>query len=73
MAFFFPEAHREIDWTAPYEMLEKELQKITPESEHGRRMADKLVKVRRTNRRVEWVLVHIEFQGQPEGEFAKRM
>lgn len=42
MAFFFPAAHREIDETRPSEMLEKELQKITPESEHGRRVADKL-------------------------------
>ena len=73
MAFFFPDAHREIDWTQPYDMLEQELQKIRPESEQGRRVADKLVKVRRNNGQVEWVLVHIEFQSQPEVDFAKRM
>lgn len=44
MAFFFPEAHRDIDWTRPFEMLDKELQQITPESEQGSRVVDKLVK-----------------------------
>ena len=73
MAFFFPDAHREIDWTQPHEMLEQELQEITPKSDQGRRVADKLVKVRRINGQVEWVLVHIEFQSQPETDFAKRM
>ncbi len=73
MAFFFPDAYREIDWTQPHDPLEQELREITPASEQGRRVADKLVKVRRTNGRVEWVLVHIEFQSQPETAFAKRM
>ncbi|HQU46454.1 MAG TPA: hypothetical protein PK867_26845, partial [Pirellulales bacterium] len=73
MAFFFPKAHREIDWTQPHDPLEQELQEITPASEQGRRVADKLFKVLRTNGQVEWVLVHIEFQSQPEADFAKRM
>jgi hypothetical protein len=73
MAFFFREAHREIDWARGVEMLDKELQQITPESEQGRRVVDKLVKVWRTNGDEEWVLVHVEFQGQQEKEFAKRM
>jgi hypothetical protein len=29
MAFFFPKAHAQIDWSAGYEFLDKELQKIT--------------------------------------------
>lgn len=73
MAFFFAEAHHEIDWPRGFEMLDKELQQITPESEQGRRIADKLVKVWRNNGRDEWVLVHVEFQSQPESEFAERM
>jgi hypothetical protein len=73
MDFFFPDAYREIDWTQPYDPLEQELQEITPASEQGRRVADKLVKVRRINGGLEWVLVHIEFQSQPVPEFAKRM
>lgn len=73
MAFFFPEAHRDIDWSRPCEMLDKELQEITRESEHRRRVVDKLVKVWRTNGQDEWVLVHIEVQSQADAEFARRM
>jgi hypothetical protein len=73
MAFFFPEAYRDIDWSHRPEMLDKELQQITPESEQGRRVVDKLVKVWRTSGQDEWVLVHIEVQSQPETEFAQRM
>lgn len=73
MAFFFADAHREIDWSCGFEMLDKELQQITPESEQGRRVADKLVKVWRTDGQDEWVLVHIEVQSQQEKEFGERM
>ncbi len=73
MAFFFPDAHREIDWTERCDTLENELQTIAAKSEQGRRVADKLVQVRRTSGQVEWVLVHLEFQSQPEADFAKRM
>src|SRR5579871_55450 len=45
LAFFVPEAHAEIDWGRGYEMLDREFQKIIPESEQGRRVVDKLVKV----------------------------
>lgn len=73
MAFFFRAAHDEIDWARGFEMLDKELQQITPESEQGRRVADKLVKVWRLDGRDEWVLVHVEVQSQQETEFAQRM
>lgn len=73
MAFFFPSAHAEIDWARGFEMLDKELQQITPDAEQGRRFADKLVKVWRTDGEEEWALIHVEFQSQREKEFAKRM
>lgn len=73
MAFFFAGAHREIDWARGFEMLDKELQQITPKSERGHRVADKLVKVWRTNGQEEWVLVHVEVQSQQERDFAERM
>jgi hypothetical protein len=73
MAFFFPEAHHEIDWTRKVLMLDKELEQISPESEQGRRVVDKLVKVWRINGQDEWVLVHVEVQSQQEAEFAQRM
>ncbi len=37
MAFFFAEAHAEIDWARGYEMLDKELQKIVRHAKVGRR------------------------------------
>lgn len=73
MAFFFPEAHREIDWARDIDMLDKELQEIARESQQGRRVVNKLIKVWRTNGREEWVLVHIEVQSQPDRDFAQRM
>ena len=45
MAFFFPDAHADIDWSRGYEMLDKELQPIVRHSAHGRRYVNKLVKV----------------------------
>ena len=43
------------------------------DAELGHRLADKLVKVWRTDGEETWVLIHIEVQGQPEPDFAKRM
>ncbi len=73
MAFFFPEAHDDIDWGRGYEFLDKEFQKIVRDAELGRRLLDKLVKVWRKDGEEAWVLAHIEIQGQEEEEFAKRI
>ncbi len=73
MAFFFPEAHAEIDWGREYELLDKELQQIAPEAEMGRRAVDKLVKVWLRNGDERWVLIHVEVQVSEEGGFPKRM
>ncbi len=73
MAFFHPTAHREIDWTHGYEMLDKELQQVEREAEVGRRVVDKLVKVWRVDGQEEWVLIHVEIQSQEETAFATRM
>ncbi|MGH7140492.1 MAG: hypothetical protein ACREHD_32560 [Pirellulales bacterium] len=35
MAFFFPAAHRDIDWSREPVMLDTELQQITRDSERG--------------------------------------
>ena len=45
LAFFFPTAHREIDWGRGDEFLEQELLQIVGEAEIGKRFVDKLVKV----------------------------
>lgn len=73
MAFFFPDAHTDIDWAQGYENLDKELQQIVRDAELGRRFADKLVRVHRRSGAAQVVLVHVEVQGSVEAEFAKRM
>jgi hypothetical protein len=73
LAFFFPHAHRDIDWSRSYEVLDTELQQLVRDAEVGERLVDKLVKVWRVNGAEEWVLVHVEVQSQDESNFARRM
>jgi hypothetical protein len=73
LAFFFPQAHAEIDWSRGYEMLDKELQQVVREAELGRRTVDKLVKVWRKSGEEAWVLIHVEVQSQEETDFPWRM
>jgi hypothetical protein len=73
IAFFFPQAHGDIDWTQGYEFLDKELQQVVRDAELGKRLVDKLVKIYRTGSEETWVLVHIEVQSQEESHFAQRM
>jgi hypothetical protein len=73
IAFFFPQAHADIDWTKGYEFLDKELQRVVRDAEIGRRLVDKLVKVWRRSGTEAWVLAHVEVQGQEETDFAERI
>lgn len=73
LALVLPQVHRQLDWTRGYEMLEKELQQVTPQAEEGRRTVDKLAKVWLTTGEEEWILVHLEVQTQDTSDFAHRM
>ena len=73
MRFFFPQAYAEIDWSRPHVFLDKELQKIMREAETGSRRVDKLVKVFLKDGRETWLLLHIEVQGQWDGDFEERI
>lgn len=73
MAFFFLQAHSEIDWSRGYEFLDKELQQVVREAEVGRQIVDKLVKVWLKNGAEAWLLIHVEVQAQPEVGFGRRM
>ncbi|HEV3444913.1 MAG TPA: Rpn family recombination-promoting nuclease/putative transposase [Gemmataceae bacterium] len=73
VALLFPDIYQDIDWQRRYEALDQELQQIMHDAEMGKRLADKLFKVWLKNGEEAWVLVHIELQNQPEGEFAERM
>ena len=73
IALFFTEMHLDIDWARGYRTLDKELQQVTPDAEQGRQIVDKLVQVWRVTGEEEWVLIHVEVQGQEESRFAERM
>ena len=46
---------------------------MTRDADLGRRLADTLVQVWRREGMDAWVLIHVEVQGQPEHDFARRM
>ncbi len=73
MSFFAPQAYQEIDWDKGYEFLDKEFQKIFPQSTTGRRYVDKLVKVYRLDGNEAYVIIHIEVQGDKDKDFEERM
>lgn len=73
MALCFPDLWAHIDWSVPPKMLDKELQQIAPQSDVGQRTVDKLVEVRLLSGEIEWLLIHLEIQSQPVGNFGKRM
>lgn len=73
IAFFFPTADTQIDWSKGFEFLDGELQQITKESETKRRFTDKLAKVYLLDGSEQFVLVHIEVQSQSEEDFGDRM
>ena len=73
LAWFFPVAHAAIAWEQGHHFLDKELQKVVRDAKLGRRWADKLVQVTTHDGGKDWLLVHIEVQGQREIDFAQRM
>lgn len=73
MAFYFPNAHANINWEAGYESLDNELPALVRDAELGNRYADKLVKVTTIDGKQDIVYIHIEVQGQPDNDFSKRM
>ena len=73
MAFFFPAVAAEIDWSLGYESLDTELQQIVRDAALGMRLADKLIRVWHRDGSEQFVLIHIEIQGQRDPDFPKRM
>jgi predicted transposase/invertase (TIGR01784 family) len=73
ISFFFVDLYDTIDWTKPIEFLDKELRQVTKDAKIGRRLADALVKVYRTNGQESWLYIHIEIQSQASSDFANRM
>ncbi len=71
--FFFPEIHRDIDWSRGYETPDKELEVILRGSKSRKRRADKLAKVHLLSGRPAVILIHVEVQKSPEADLECRM
>jgi Domain of unknown function (DUF4351) len=73
MAFYFPAAHAQIDWSSPHTFLDKELQTIAKDAVVGTRHVDKLVQVKRLSGKEDWLCIHLEVQVSRQADFARRM
>ena len=77
LRFIFPDADEVYDIDRGFEFLDKELSELhpQPDEEKDSRFADKLVKVFHRDGVEEWILLHIEVQGDTydRAGFAERM
>ncbi len=71
--FFFPQVYANIDVERGHEFLDKELERIAPDSATGRGTVDKLAKVWMRDGQEQWLLIHVEVQSQEQSAFAERM
>jgi hypothetical protein len=79
LRFIFPDADQVYDLERGFEFMEKELAELYPEPDKASdtRYADKLVKVFTRDGKEDWVLCHVEIQGETKPDerplFAERM
>ena len=73
VGFFFPDVHAGIDWDREYTFMDKEFQQLVRDSEMGRRLADKLIRVHTRDGEPLMVLAHVEVQGKYERDFPERI
>ena len=73
MGFFYPDHYDLFDFSVPPEFLDKELQKLFPESQTTQGRVDILAKVRLKDGTESWILIHIEIQGYRDKHFGQRM
>ncbi|WP_090653314.1 hypothetical protein [Mucilaginibacter sp. OK283] len=75
LCFLNPDASDIFDFDKGFEFLDKELEQVFPpeKDEYSPKVIDKLVKVFTKSGNEEWILVHIEVQGQYQKDFGSRM
>ncbi|MCT7960642.1 transposase [Laspinema sp. D1] len=73
LKFFFPDIHSEIDWSQPYQSLDKELLELGRDSELGTQFPDKLFEVKLISGNPLWILIHGEVQSQYVKDFSQRI
>jgi hypothetical protein len=77
LRFIFPDAELVYDLGRGFDFLDKELAEMSPEPDEksDTRYADKMVKVYNRKGKEDWILMHIEIQGDASSheEFSERM
>jgi hypothetical protein len=73
MAFYFPNADKQIDWQRGFQFLDQELAQVVKDAEVGKRILDKLAKVFTFAGGEVWILIHIEIQNNFEAKFSERL
>ena len=73
LEFCFPDVARRVDWDQPVAFLDQELQEVVRDAELGKMRADKLVQVHCRDGQQEWLLIHVEVQGQSDPRLPSRM
>ena len=73
LAFFFPLAHAEIDWSRGYRWLDTELEQVLRDAELGRQHTDLLVEVQRRDGASTLLYIHVELPNQSAAGLAERM
>lgn len=73
LAFAASDLHAATDWAVPPVFLDKEFATIARQAAVGARTADLVVQLRLRSGGVGLVVLHVEVQGQAEGDFAARM
>ncbi|MBF2057193.1 MAG: DUF4351 domain-containing protein [Cyanobacterium sp. T60_A2020_053] len=73
LLFFFPDIYHLIDWSKTPISLDKELSKITADSQDIKRIVDRLFQVWLKDQKTLCILIHIEIQSQYDEDFSQRM
>lgn len=73
MLFFYPTLAEAINWSIPYDVMDKELQAISKDAMLGKQFVDKLIRVKSKEGQEHFVLVHLEVQGEPQTSFPLRL
>ncbi|EIC23715.1 RpnC/YadD family protein, partial [Thiorhodovibrio frisius] len=73
MAFYFPRAAAQIDWSAGYTFLDQELRQVVRDAELGRRRLDVLVRVSDRDGSEHWLYIHVEIQSQRDDQLPERL
>ena len=73
LRFFVPQLYADVDFSRGVEFLNIEMEQLSQRSIGGAKFADKLAKVYLKDGTEQWILVHIEVQGDADEEFSLRM